>query len=144
MDSLYARSVFFVRDAQRSLDYYTQTLGFSLDWNYEEAGRPFVFQVSLLGFELILNQAEESTKDRPGHGRVFLGLEDDQLESFRQHINTKGIKPISVHWGAPTLAIRDIDENELFFWLPVKERERLEAEAAGAAQQPLASDVAGS
>ena len=33
MDNLYARSVFFVKDGQRSLDYYTKTLGFSLDWN---------------------------------------------------------------------------------------------------------------
>jgi catechol 2,3-dioxygenase-like lactoylglutathione lyase family enzyme len=123
MDNLYARTVFFVRDAQRSLDYYTETLGFSLDWNHEEGGRPFVCQVSLLGFQLILNQAEGWTNDRPGHGRVFIGLEDDQLESFRGHIDAKGIVTSSFHWGAPTLVIRDCDENELFFWLPASERE---------------------
>jgi len=127
MDNLYARSVFFIKDGQRSLDYYTKTLGFALDWNHEEGGHPFVFQVSLLGFELILNQAEEWTKDRPGHGRVFIGLDDSQLESFCQHVERKAIKTSTFQWGAPTLVIRDLDENELFIWLPDRERERLAA-----------------
>jgi catechol 2,3-dioxygenase-like lactoylglutathione lyase family enzyme len=131
MDNLYARTVFFVKDAQRSLDYYTNSLGFSLDWNHEEGGHPFVFQVSLFGFQLILNQAEGWTEDRPGHGRVFIGLEDDQSEGFRRHIENKGIKTSILHWGAPTLVIRDLDENELFFWLPERERERLETEGQG-------------
>jgi catechol 2,3-dioxygenase-like lactoylglutathione lyase family enzyme len=129
MDNLYARTVFFVRDARRSLNYYTNTLGFSLDWSHEEDGHPFVFQVSLLGFQLILNQAESWTKDRPGHGRVFIGLEDDQLEGFRQHIEARAIKTSTFHWGAPTVVIRDLDANELFFWLPKREREYLETEA---------------
>jgi catechol 2,3-dioxygenase-like lactoylglutathione lyase family enzyme len=130
MERLYARTVFFVKDAQRSLDHYTNTLGFSLDWSHEQEGRPFVFQVSLLGFELILNQAEPWTEDRPGHGRAFIGLADGQLEGFRQHIEDRAIKTSSLYWGAPTVVIRDVDENELFFWLPERERERFEANAA--------------
>ena len=132
MDDLHARTVFFVRDAQRSLDYYTNRLGFSLDWSHEEHGRPFVFQVGLLGFQLILNQAEPWTEDRPGHGRVFIGLEEGQLEGFRRHVEDRAIQTSSLQWGAPTVVIRDLDGNELFFWLPQRERERLEAEAAGA------------
>ena len=57
MDNFYARSVFFVKDAEESLAFYTQTLGFGLDWNHHYEGRAWVFQVSLFGFELILNQA---------------------------------------------------------------------------------------
>ena len=95
MENLYARSVFFVKVGQRSLDYYTKTLGFALDWNHEEGGRPFVFQVSLLGFELILNQAEEWTKDRPGHGRVFIGLDDSQVEGFCLLIAVAGLTGLS-------------------------------------------------
>ncbi len=132
VDSLYARSVFFVQDADRSLRFYTDTLGFTLDWNHEEEGRPFVLQVSLLGFQLILNQIESSTKDRVGHGRVFIGLDGDQVESFRRHLRERGIKPNVFHWGAPTLAIRDVDGNELFFWLPENERASLETELTGA------------
>ena len=55
MDNLYARSVFFVQDAERSLRFYTERLGFSEDWNVQEEGRTTVCQVSLFGFELILN-----------------------------------------------------------------------------------------
>src|SRR6266571_2444212 len=39
VNNLYARSVSFVKDAERSLRFYTETLGFSLDWKYEEQGR---------------------------------------------------------------------------------------------------------
>ncbi len=132
MNNLYARSVFFVKDAERSLKFYTETLGFSLDWNYKEAGRAYVFQVGLLGFELILNQTGPSTEARAGHGRLFVGLEKDQGDAFRKHIEEKSIKTTVVDWGNPTLVIRDLDENELFFWLPESERATLQAQLAAA------------
>lgn len=123
MKSFHARAVFFVKDAERALGFYTETLGFSLDWHHDEDGQPFVFQVSLHGFELVLNQAETWTEHRIGHGRVFLGLDEPQAEGLRRHIEAKGIETSSLHWGAPTLVIRDIDDNELFFWLPQHERD---------------------
>jgi catechol 2,3-dioxygenase-like lactoylglutathione lyase family enzyme len=43
VNNFYARSVFFVKDAERSLKFYTETLGFSLEWNHQEQGRAFVF-----------------------------------------------------------------------------------------------------
>lgn len=127
VNNLYARCVFFVKDAEHSLRFYTETLGFSLEWNHQEQGRAYVFEVSLLGFQLILNQTEPSTEDRAGHGRLFIGLDDDQVNAFRKHIEEKGIKPTVVQWGAPTLVIRDLDENELFFWLPEGERASLQS-----------------
>ncbi len=132
VDNLYARSVFFVKDAERSLRFYTERLGFSLDWNYQEQGRAWVFQVSLLGFELILNQTEPSTGDRAGHGRLFIGLEVDQMAAFRRHVEEKGIKTAVLQWGNPTLVILDLDENELFFWLPESERAILQAQLGSA------------
>jgi len=134
MNNFYARSVFFVKDAERSLRFYTEKLGFSLDWNYQEQGRAYVFQVSLLGFELILNQTEPSTEDRAGQGRLFIGLEEDQADALRKHIEEKNIKTTVVAWGNPTLVLRDLDENELFFWLPESERASLQAQLAGAYQ----------
>ncbi|HSQ31474.1 MAG TPA: VOC family protein [Gemmatimonadaceae bacterium] len=118
MDKLYARSVFFVDDAERSLRFYQEQLGFAMDWNYQEAGRAFVCQVSLFGFELILNQIYGQTRTRAGHGRVFIGLDDDQGEPLRQHIVATGIPTQRVDWGRPTLVIKDLDANEIFFWLP--------------------------
>jgi catechol 2,3-dioxygenase-like lactoylglutathione lyase family enzyme len=130
VQDLASRSVFFVKDAERSLRFYTDKLGFTLDWNHQEDARAFVFQVSLFGFQLILNQEEDWTAGRAGHGRGFIGLDQDQVEPFRRHLRDKGIETTVLHWGAPTLAIRDMDGNELFFWLPESERASLEAELA--------------
>jgi catechol 2,3-dioxygenase-like lactoylglutathione lyase family enzyme len=132
MDDLFGRSVFFVKDAERSLAFYTATLGFTLDWNHQEEDRAFVFQVSLFGFQLILNQVEEWTQDRAGHGRAFIGLEDEQIAALRRHISEKGIQTTMFHWGAPVLVLRDLDRNELFFSVPRSEWAGPEAELAKA------------
>ena len=118
MNNLYARAVFFVKNGERALTFYTEQLGFSVDWKYEADGRPYVFQVSLFGFELILNQVDDWTQTRTGHGRVFIGLDEDQVEPLRHHIAAKGIEARRFNWGRSTLVIRDLDANELFFWLP--------------------------
>ena len=62
---------------------------------------------------------------------LFIGLDDDQVEAFRKHIEEKGIKTTVVDWGDPTLVIRDLDENELFFWFPESERASLQAQLVG-------------
>src|SRR3569833_2269157 len=114
MDNLYARTVFFVSDAERAMKHYTNDLGFTLDWDSMDG----VFQVSLFGFELIVNEAWRDKGPRPGHGRVFIGLEVDQREPFDKHIAAHDIKTEVVQWGRPTTVIRDLDNNELFFWMP--------------------------
>lgn len=116
MDNFYARSVFFVKDGDAALRFYTEQLGFTVDWNSQVEGRSYVFQVRLFGFELILNQADQSTLIRAGHGRVFIGLDDDQIEPLHQHIAARGIPAQRVEWGRPTLVITDLDGNELYFW----------------------------
>jgi catechol 2,3-dioxygenase-like lactoylglutathione lyase family enzyme len=132
VDDFYARCVFFVKDGERSLKFYTETLGFKLEWNHQVEGRAGVFEVGLYGFQLIVNQTEPSTEDRAGHGRVFIGLEVDQSAAFHKHIAENGIQTTVVQWGAPTLVIRDLDGNELFFWLPPHERESLQLQPTGA------------
>ena len=127
MTNLYARSVFFTADAERSLRFYKEQLGFAEDWRYDEDGRAFVFQVSLLGLELIVNQTDEKTRDRAGRGRVFIGLDDEQAEPLREHILSRGIRIERVEWGRKTLVVRDVDANEVFFWLPDEAWARLPA-----------------
>ncbi|HKP29306.1 MAG TPA: VOC family protein [Gemmatimonadales bacterium] len=117
MNNFYARTVFFVADGERSQTFYTERLGFSRDWGYDSDGRAWVFQVSLFGFELIINQVDQRTQGRAGHGRVFIGLDDDQLQPLLAHLASKRIPVRRVDWGRPTLLISDPDGNELFFWL---------------------------
>ncbi len=125
MENLSGRAVFFVRNAEESLTFYTQTLGFTLDWNYQEEGRAFVIQVSLFGYQLILNQTHGDIQNRAGQGRVF-GLETEETTALLQHIRERGIKPTREWWGNPTLVIRDLDGNELFFWIPENEWEGID------------------
>lgn len=125
MDKLlgFGRTVFFVKDAEAALTFYTQTLGFTLDWNYQEDGRAFVIQVSLFGYQLILNQINGYIQNRAGHGRIFWGLEKEETQALLQHMRGRNIAATREWWGNPTLVIRDLDGNELFFWIPEKEWE---------------------
>jgi catechol 2,3-dioxygenase-like lactoylglutathione lyase family enzyme len=116
MTNLYARAVFFVANAESALRFYVDQLGFSEDWALKEGDHVYVCQVSLFGFELILNQAHDETRERAGHGRVYIGLEDDQIGPVIRHIEAKGIQTERRDWGQPTLVIKDLDGNELFLW----------------------------
>jgi catechol 2,3-dioxygenase-like lactoylglutathione lyase family enzyme len=122
MQALSARTVFFVQDTPSAMNFYTDVLGFTLDWTYEEKGRPYVVQVSLLGLQIILNQKESPADGRAGHGRIFLGLDQAQSVAILQHVQSKGIQATYTHWGAPTMAIHDLDQNEIYVWLSDAER----------------------
>ena len=125
MSDLSARTVFHVSDAERALHFYTNSLGFALDWNHAPDGRAFVFQVSMLGFALIVNEVEAHTQTRSGQGRVFIGIEDDQLEALHSHCQAHNIRCEVIPWGEPTLLIRDLDGNWITFWLPEDARAAL-------------------
>ena len=129
MDDLGPRPVFFVHDTPRAMAFYEDRLGFALDWVHEENGRPYVVQVSLFGVQIILNQRESPEDSRAGHGRLFVGLDDDQSAAVLNHIQIKGIDATDTHWGAPTIAILDADGNEMFFWLSEAERARRAGQA---------------
>jgi catechol 2,3-dioxygenase-like lactoylglutathione lyase family enzyme len=117
VNTLYARAVFFVENTERARQFYIDKLGFTPDWgDPEEDGVRYVCQVSLFGFELILNQAHGDARGRVGHGRVYIGLEDDQIAPVVGHIKAKGIATERITWGKPTLVVRDLDGNEIFFW----------------------------
>ena len=117
MNNLYARAVFFVENTERARTFYIDKLGFSPDWgDPEEDGVRYVCQVSLMGFEVILNQVHDKTIGQQGHGRVYIGLEDEQIKPVLDHIKAKGIPTERIEWGRPTLVVRDLDGNEIFFW----------------------------
>jgi len=117
-DDFPIRPVLFTRDATRALEFYRDTLGFGVHWIHEQNGQPFVFMASLFGMRVILNQTESDTEDRPGKGRVFVGLDEAKAERFLRHVRERGIATSTTQWGAPTTVIKDLDGNEFFVWLP--------------------------
>ena len=116
MDNLYARAVFFVADAERARRFYVEKLGFAQEWSSPPDGHVYVCQVSLFGFELILNEVDDKTRSKAGHGRVYIGLEDEQIGPVLEHIAANKVATERRDWGQPTLVVRDLDGNELFFW----------------------------
>ncbi|HYK10695.1 MAG TPA: VOC family protein [Gemmatimonadales bacterium] len=117
-----------MRDAERALRFYKEELGCKQDWSYPEGGPAWVCQVSLFGFELILNQTDERTSNRAGRGRLFIGLDDDQGAPLIQHLKSKGVRPERRDWGRPTMVIADPDGNELFFWMPMDDWSQLDTQ----------------
>ncbi len=114
MKNWYSRPVFFVSDAESSIEFFMGKLGFSLDWNHQEEGRAYVCQVSRSGFELILAQDEV----KAGNGRVFISLDSEQEEALRREIEEREIEASDSRWGMPIIQILDLDKNELFFSPP--------------------------
>ena len=114
MKKWYSRPVFFVSDAEASLNFYKEKLGFSLDWNYQEEGRAYIFQVNRPGLELILAQNPE----KAGKGRVFIAIDSKQEADLRTEIEEKNIEASDSWWGMSIIQILDLDKNELFFSLP--------------------------
>jgi catechol 2,3-dioxygenase-like lactoylglutathione lyase family enzyme len=114
MKNWYTRPVFFVKDAERALMFYRDTLGFSLNWNHQEEGRAYVCQVTKNGFELILAQDPQ----KAGKGRVFISLNDEETRALREEIERARIEARDSYWGMPIIEVLDLDGNELFFSPP--------------------------
>jgi len=114
MDHWYARTVFFVRDAEISLGFFVDKLGFTLDWNHQEEGRAFVCQVKRDGFELILAQ----DADKAGRGRVFISLDDRQTQALVDELGRRNMTVRRTQWGMPVIEVQDVDGNELYFSPP--------------------------
>ena len=114
MENWYSRPVFFVTDGRASIDFYKSKLGFSLDWNYEEDGRPYVCQVSRHDLELIL--AVDAA--RAGQGRVFISLDAEQVAALRRDFERNEVDARDSRWGMPIIEVLDPDGNELYFSPP--------------------------
>jgi len=110
-DKWYTRPIFSVADIEKSLNHYCELLDFTQSWAYEEDGRTIVTQVNRGDFELILTE----NLDRVGKARVFISLEDWELENLQQQIEAKEISFEQMFWGYPTIKVADPDGNEMFF-----------------------------
>lgn len=106
----YARPVFLVADVEKALAFYTAVLGYEEKWRH---GEPLVaVQVDRGGSEIILNLDAE----RAGGSRLFIALEQGQIEAVAAEITAGGGRVETGHWGMPVKIVRDPEGNELFFF----------------------------
>ena len=115
MSEWYSRPVFFVTDVVKAAGFYTNVLGFEEAWDYEENGKKIVAQMNRGNCEIILAEGSE----RVGKSRLFISLEDEEMEILQKEIDAKSIDTRRTFWGYPVIEIKDPDGNELMF--PVEE-----------------------
>ena len=108
----YLRTVFFVSDIQRAIDFYVGKLGFSKKW-HEADGKGTVCQVDRGGCEIILCQ-DTNRKDR---GRVFLELSRKGVDQLLSEVAERSIPVNRIWWGYEVLQIKDPDGNDLLVCL---------------------------
>ena len=94
-----------------ALVFYVEKLGFSQSWKYEEKDQVIVTQVNKGDLEIILT----TNLDRLGQGRLFISLEEQELDQLKYRIEQHGIPVEDIFWGYPVIKIEDCDGNQLFF-----------------------------
>ena len=120
MNVWYSRPVFFVESVERSIAFYTEKLGFTQGFRYEDEGKVLVGQVNREDCEIILNcQRPEKT----GHSRIFISIDIGPLQALRAEFEARGAPITDGWWGYDTMIIQDPDGNELFFPYPKVEEE---------------------
>jgi catechol 2,3-dioxygenase-like lactoylglutathione lyase family enzyme len=115
MSAWYSRPVFFVESVERSIAFYTEKLGFTRGFNYEEKGKILVSQVNREDCEIILNCQQP---EKIGRSRIFISIDLGLLQALRTEFERRGAPIRDGWWGYDTMIIEDPDGNELFFPYP--------------------------
>jgi catechol 2,3-dioxygenase-like lactoylglutathione lyase family enzyme len=120
MNIWYSRPVFFVESVERSIAFYTEKLGFTQGFRYEEEGKILVGQVNREDCEVILNCQQPA---KVGRSRIFISIDLEPLQALRAEFENRGAPIRDGWWGYDTMIIEDPDGNELFFPYPKAEQE---------------------
>jgi catechol 2,3-dioxygenase-like lactoylglutathione lyase family enzyme len=117
----YARPVLYVRDIDKSVDFYVKQFGFTINWRYEEEGTAWVAQVARPGCELILTRSDRhdgdvsQKPDKAGKGLMFISLDPPALDALRAELEGHGVDVKEGQWGYSLMVIVDPDGNEFYF-----------------------------
>jgi catechol 2,3-dioxygenase-like lactoylglutathione lyase family enzyme len=126
MTDWFARPVLHVADVEASLRFYTNRLGFTSPWRYDEDGRARVAQVDRQGCALILS---DQWPEKVGKGLMFISLNVEPpthqaavaaLDALRVELEGKGAAVKDGSWGYRLLVVDDPDGNQLFFNYPAE------------------------
>lgn len=126
MTEWFARPVLHVTDVEASLRFYTEKLGFTSPWRYEEDGKVGIAQVERQGCALILS---DHWPKKVGKGLMFISMnvEPDSreaqiaaLDALRAELEAEGVAVKDGSWGYRLLVVDDPDGNQLFFNYPAE------------------------
>lgn len=121
MTDWFARPVLHVADVEASLRFYTNQLGFTSPWRYDEDGKAHVAQVDRLGCAIIL---AATWPEKIGKGLIFISLNFEPqvqvaaLDALRAEFESRGVPVKEGSWGYRLLVVDDLDGNQLFFNYP--------------------------
>ncbi|HTP67335.1 MAG TPA: VOC family protein [Dongiaceae bacterium] len=124
MTDWFARPVLSVTDVEDSLRFYTEQLGFTSPWRYQENGVAHVAQVDRQGCALIL---ADTWPEKVGKGLMFISLNVEPatyeaatvaLDALRAELEHRGVAVNEGSWGYRLLVINDPDGNQLLFNYP--------------------------
>jgi catechol 2,3-dioxygenase-like lactoylglutathione lyase family enzyme len=104
-----------ITNAERSLKFYADGLGFAVDWSHQlEPGYPWFFSVTRQGQTIFLT---EHTGDCEPGGAVYFVV--PEADACYGEFSSRGIsaerKPVDTPWGTREFVLRDPDGNRLRF-----------------------------
>ena len=123
--SWFARPILNVADVEASLRFYSDKLGFTSPWRYNEEGRARVAQVERQGSAFIL--ADNLSPETTGKAVLFISLNVEPatyetacvaLDNLRAEFVAKGVPVKDGAWGYRLLIVEDPDGNQLLFNYP--------------------------
>src|ERR1700744_176945 len=121
MTDWFARPVLHVKNVEASLRFYTDQLGFTVPWRYDEDARAYVAQVDRQGCSLILAQR---WPEKVGKALTFISLNVEPpkreaataaVDALRAELQSRGVPVRDESWGYHVLVVDDPDGNQLFF-----------------------------
>ncbi len=124
MTDWFARPILHVQDVEASLRFYTDQLGFTSPWRFDEEGKARVAQVDRQGTALIL---ANNLSEKVGGSLIFISLNVEPhshkasvaaLDTLRAELEAKGVPVKEGFWGYRLLVVDDLDGNQLFFNYP--------------------------
>jgi catechol 2,3-dioxygenase-like lactoylglutathione lyase family enzyme len=124
MTDWFARPIINVKDVETSLRFYTERLGFTSPWRYDDNGKVYVAQVDRQGCALIL---AKTWPEKVGKGLMFISLNVEPptpktataaLDALRTELESRGVPVKDGSWGYRLLVVDDPDGNQLLFNYP--------------------------
>lgn len=135
MTDWFARPILNVKDVETSLHFYTDKLGFTSPWHFDEDGKVRIAQVDRQACALILvdshffggNRSGAFLPDKIGKAVIFISLNTEPptreagtaaLDALRVELEDKGVTVKDGSWGYRLLVVDDLDGNQLLFNYP--------------------------